>query len=182
MSDQYLGKKLVEEDEVEPFLEEYERATGLRLDLVGSGERPDLLCHRSDGMELGVELTKVMVDPESRFWRRTLAGEAFMDPGDTVIHLQEAVYRKEDKRASATWHLPDRTVLVLQLFDSPLDEVFPLLDEQLFREMAETGFLEIWIADYTIREAYGTVQLCGVKPTKWRGPHDYIGIGTKPFG
>ena len=68
MSDQEYGKKLVEEIELEPFLKEYEWVTGFSLQLVGRTERPDFIVQRSDGIQLGIELTKVMRDPESTFW------------------------------------------------------------------------------------------------------------------
>lgn len=182
MSDQDLGKKLVEEMDFEPLPDEYYRVTGLRLDLRARGERPDFLCSRSDGAKLGLELTKVMVDPESRFWLRTLKGEQYVDPVDTAVRLQEAVYRKDAKRALPDWNLPDRTVLVLQLMDTPIAEVAPHLDKQLLDEMSTTGFLEIWVADYTVRKAFATVQLFGIKPGKWRGLHPHAWEGTKPYG
>jgi hypothetical protein len=131
---------------------------------------------------VGIEVTKVMRDPESAFWDRVLKGEEFASPIDGALVLQELVYRKDTKRASQGWMLRDRAMLVLQLMDCPVDEVAPLLDQEVLAEMCETGFLEIWLADYTILDAYGTVQLFGIKPTEWQGLHPHSGAGTKPYG
>ena len=56
------------------------------------------------------------------------------------------------------------------------------LDDQLMDEMSETGFREIWICDYSLMDAYGTVQLIGVKPKRWRGSHPHRFYGRKPYG
>ena len=182
LSDQEYGKKLVEEMDLEPFLKEYEWVTGLALQLVNRTERPDFIVQRSDGTQLGIELTKVMRDPESAFWARVLSGEEFADPVETAIHLQELIYRKDAKRSGSGWTLPDRTVLVLQLMDSSIDQVVLFLDDQVIKELNETGFFEIWLADYTILEAFGTIQLYGIKPEKWQGLHSHSRTGNKPYG
>jgi len=182
LSDQQYGKKLVEEMELEPFLKEYEWITGLSLQLVGRAERPDFIAQRSDGAELGIELSKIMRDPQSAFWARVLSGEEFADPVETAIHLQELIYRKDAKRSGSGWTLPDRTMLILQLMDSSIDQVVLFLDKQVIKELNETGFFEIWLADYTILEAFGTIQLHGIKPEKWQGLHDHSRTGNKPYG
>ena len=182
LSDQEYGKKLVEEMDLEPFLKEYEWVTGLALQLVNRTERPDFIVQRSDGTQLGIELTKVMRDPESTFWARVLSGEEFADPVETAIRLQELIYRKDAKRSGPGWTLPDCTVLVLQLMDSSIDQVVSFLDDQVIKELNETGFFEIWLADYTVLEAFGTIQLYGIKPEKWQGLHNHSGTGNKPYG
>ena len=182
LSDQEYGKKLVEEMDLEPFLKEYEWVTGLALQLVNRTERPDFIVQRSDGTQLGIELTKVMRDPESSFWARVLNGEEFADPVKTAIRLQELIYRKDAKRSGFGWTLPDRTVLVLQLMDSSIDQVVSFLDKQVIKELNETGFFEIWFADYTILDAFGTIQLYGIKPKRWQGLHSHSRTGNKPYG
>jgi len=182
LSDQEYGKKLVEEMDLEPFLKEYEWVTGLVLQLINRTERPDFIVQRSDRTQLGIELTKVMRDPESAFWARVLSGEEFADPVETAIHLQELIYRKDAKRSGSGWTLPDRTVLVLQLMDSSIDQVVLFLDDQVIKELNETGFFEIWLADYTILEAFGTIHLYGIKPEKWQGLHSHSRTGNKPYG
>jgi len=182
LSDQEYGKKLVEEMDLEPFLKEYEWVTGLTLQLVNRTERPDFIVQRSDGTQLGIELTKVMRDPESTFWARVLNGEEQADPVDTAIDLQKLIYRKDIKRSESGWTLPDRTVLVLQLMDSSIDQVVLFLDDQIIKELNETGFFEIWLADYTILDAFGTIQLYGIKPKMWQGFHSHSRTGNKPYG
>lgn len=182
MSDQEYGKKLVEEEELDPFLVEYEFVTGLTFDDLKRAERPDFIGRRSDGLDVGIELTKVVEDPESRFWRRVLDRKEYMDVADTAIHLQELIYRKDAKRASPGWILPDKTILVVQLIKSDFEAVVRFLDDGVLAELYATGFLEIWLADYSIREAFGTIQLSGIKPKLWQGLHDHSMTGTKPYG
>jgi len=182
VSDREYGKKLGEEMDLEPFLSAYRFVTGLDLEVIGLGERPDFRCRRSDGVELGVEVTRVMTDPESRFWKRVLSGEEYADRVDTAIRLQELIYRKDAKRRSLGWILPQFTILVLQLMDCPLDEASCFLDKEVLSEVVATGFLEIWAADYTAMEAYNSVQLYGIKPPKWAGLHDHSMMGSKPYG
>jgi hypothetical protein len=83
-----------------------------------------------------------------------------------------AVY-KEEKRLKPGWHAADRTILLLQMMDCRLDDVRCHLDEQILDEMSETGFLEIWAADYTLIEPYRTVQLNEIKPSEFRGRHEH---------
>ncbi|OGW05404.1 MAG: hypothetical protein A2Z59_03695 [Nitrospinae bacterium RIFCSPLOWO2_02_39_17] len=68
MSDKELGKKMVERTELEYFLDAYKYATGQRLELVYSHEKPDFICNRPHGMLVGVELTQVMRDPRDALW------------------------------------------------------------------------------------------------------------------
>lgn len=183
MSDRELGKKIVEEMELELFLREYEWLTGLTFSFpIGRWERPDFIALRSDGAEVGIEVVKVMRDPESAHWDRTFRGMEFEDPLEMAIRLQENLYRKDKKRAEPDWHHADRTILVLMLMDSPVDEVAEFLDDEILQEMSDTGFFEIWLADYTVEDAYGTVQLFGVKPEEWQGLHEHSMMGKKPFG
>ncbi len=123
-----------------------------------------------------------MRDPQSAFWARVLGGEEFADPVETAIRLQKLIYCKDAKRSGSGWTLPDRTVLVLQLMDSSIDHVVSFLDKQVIKELNETGFFEIWLADYTILEAFGTIQLYGIKPERWQGLHSYSRAGNKPYG
>jgi len=182
LSDQEYGKKLAEEMELEPFLKEYKCITGLALQLVNRSERTDFIAQRSDGARLGVELSKIVRDPQSAFWARVLSGEEFADPVDTAMQLQDLIYRKDAKRSGSGWTLPDRTLLVLQLMDSSIDQVVPFLDDQVIKELNEMGFFEIWLADYTIFDAFGTIQLYGIKPNRWQGLHNHSMIENKPYG
>ena len=182
MSNQEIGKKMNEEEDLELFSREYEQITSLSFNIVATTERPDFIVYRSDGMKLGIELTKVMRDPYSAFWARVLNGEEQADPLDSVMNLQELIYTKDKKLSEDNWQFPDRTILLLQLMDSSIEQVASLLDDGIIKEINKTGFLEIWIGDYSISEAYGTIQLYCIKPKKWQGLHDHINSGKKPFG
>jgi len=182
LSDREIGKKQDEESELKLFKREYERITGFSFEIIDRTERPDFIVQRSDGTQLGIELTKVMCNPNSAFWARVLNGEEQADPVDTAIHLQEAIYRKDVKCSEHDWKLSKRTILLLQLMDSLIDQVISFLDVQIIKEINKTGFFEIWIGDYSILEAYGTIQLYGIKPKKWQGLHDHLNTGKKPYG
>jgi hypothetical protein len=58
--------KMVEQVELDLFLEAYREVTGERLEFVDDvRERPDFLCRRESGEVVRVELTKVMRTPSS---------------------------------------------------------------------------------------------------------------------
>ncbi len=170
------GKKMVEREEAWQFLYEYTHATGIDLDLIAVGERPDFVCEK-EGRRYGLELVKVMRNPVLR----GLGGDDHLDEQDAVSMIQDTVYAKEQKRASLGWGYPDSTILVLQLVDSDGEELMEYLDEELMGEMSETGFCEIWIADDSTVGSYGNVQLIGIKPEQWRGLHQHSSYGKKEY-
>lgn len=175
------GKKMVEAMELKPFLDEYAHVTGIEMTVVGGGERPDFICAKR-GRRFGLELVKAMRDPVQRQWEVMLGGEGPLHGLNAALLVQKAAYAKEQKRASAGWRYPKSTILVIQLIGSDGEEMAEHLDDQVMDEVAQTGFREIWIADYSLMEPYGTVQLIGVKPKRWRGLHRHRFFGTKPYG
>jgi hypothetical protein len=66
--------------------------------------------------------------------------------------------------------------------DSSIEQVASLLGDEIIKEINKTGFLEIWIGDYSILEVYGTIQLYCIKPKKWQGLHNHMNKGMKPYG
>jgi hypothetical protein len=175
------GKKMVEREEAEYFLAEYAHVTGIELTLVGAGERPDFVCEKR-GRRYGLELVKAMRDPVQRECDIILGNDGQLHGLDAALLVQQAAYAKEKKRASSTWRYANSTILVIQLVGSDGEEMVGYLDDQLMNEMAATGFREIWIADYSPIEPYGTIQLIGVKPKRWRGLHHHQFYGAKPYG
>src|SRR5262249_31221471 len=140
------------------FLEEYSHITGTKMTLVGGGERPDFICEKG-GRRYGLELVKAMRDPILRRWEVILGGEDHVHGLDAATLVQLAAYNKDKKRSSPNWRYPKSTILLIQLIGSDGEEMLRYLDDQLMNEMAETGFREIWVADYSTIEPFGTVQL-----------------------
>jgi len=65
--------------------------------------------------------------------------------------------------------------------DSSIEQVILFFDNQVIKELNEMGFYEIWLADYTILEAFGTIQLYGIKPERLQGLHNHSRTGNKPY-
>ncbi len=175
------GKKMIERDEAQRFVEEYSRVTGVPLTLIGAGERPDFVCEKR-GRWYGLELVRAMRDPVQRHWEVILGGDGHLHGLDAALLVQKAIYVKDKKRSSPGWRYPKAALLVIQLIGSDGEEMAEYLDEQIMDEVAGTGFREIWVADYSPMEEYGEVQLIGVKPKRWRGVHRHRLYGTKPYG
>jgi hypothetical protein len=175
------GKKMVESVELGPFLEEYAHVTGFDLIPIAAGERPDFVCEKGY-RRYGLELVKAMRDPVKRRWDVILGGSGHLNGVDATWKVQEVTYDKEKKRASPGWRYPKSTILVIQLIGGDGVEVAAHLDHRLMDEMSKTGFREIWIADDSPMEPYGTIQLIGIKPKRWRGLHRHRFFGTKPYG
>src|SRR6266550_3216685 len=88
MSDQQIGKKMVEAEDLEHFFEAYDEVTGQRLSLLEGGERPDFTCARPSGQKIGIELTRPHHNHERVVWDRILAQGRRM----TDLELLPAVY------------------------------------------------------------------------------------------
>lgn len=168
MPDQQLGKKQGEEAALELFLDSYAFVTGDPLTILGAGERPDFVCRHQSGLSCGLELVQVFAGPA---------------PQDTWAAVVEAAVRKEAKRREADWHLPDSTILVLQLMATePRDfEVFHA-GADLQSDLGGLGFVEIWAAHWTTVEPFRTVELFGLHPSKWWGRHQRPNWWEKPHG
>ena len=87
MSDQELGKKMVEEEELLYFLEAYKEAVEEYLSHCSSHERPDFICYRPDGTPVGIELVKIMRDPRDAQADRILDKVEFMDGEEAMEFL-----------------------------------------------------------------------------------------------
>jgi len=181
MSDQELGKKLVEGMELEPFLAGYELTTGSALSVVEIGENPDFICTRARGEIVGLELTKVMRPRDIARWQRILDRQEEMDLPDMLMEMQALIAQKEEARKARYVARAPQTMLVLQLVDGSLDTLMHLLDG-LKVEFKDHGFAELWLADYSGVEPYGDIELFGLFPNEWWGYHQRPWPDRKPYG
>ncbi|MBN2376620.1 MAG: hypothetical protein JXD22_09470 [Sedimentisphaerales bacterium] len=180
MSEQQMGRKEVERIELNYFTIAYKRFTGDELNGVSSytQERPDFICTRSNGEHVGVELNRVMVDPKDSQWDSIIHYEYEQDPSDTLARLYAEIERKDKKRQDyGEW--AEKTILVMQLFECSLSSLKFLLTDDLREDFTMYGFLEIWIGDYTVTEAYGEVELFGLFPGNY---WEYFPVFKKPYG
>lgn len=168
------------------FLSAYEFTTGVLLNYspgASDNERPDFVCQAPDGELVGLEVTKVVLPPNVKR-RLTTVGETTQLE---AYHASEIIFslveKKDLKRRSPSWHLPENTILVIQVLDTDVDELETfLVDAELREDFRGFGFREIWIANFCSVEPYRSVTLFGLYPEKWWGPHERWNQGEKPYG
>ena len=78
------NKREREETDVELFLTMYEMATGQQLKIIRKSECPDFICVRTDGREVGIEITQIMGSPAD-------AGDVFDEFGRILLRKMEKV-------------------------------------------------------------------------------------------
>jgi hypothetical protein len=171
------AKKMAEEIDLGYFLAAYAQATRRTLRCLESSERPDFICAKSDRSTVGLELVRVTRDPESRWADEVFFRRDHMDPGEALWRVSEAIAVKESKRQQSDWKLKENSILVIQTMDCPLTLLDSELEPELFRGH---GFGEVWLADYSELEAYGTVGLFCLYPTDLWGW--YPSERGKPYG
>ncbi len=182
MSDQEVGKRMVEEEQLRYFLEAYEHAMNESLTCADNGESPDFVCRRRDGAQVGVELTAITRSPAQAFaeWIHLRRDE--QDSQDALDEISAALCDKEAKRANHYRRFAGGTILGLQLMDCSLDILSPLLTEDLKPDFQDNGFVEVWLADCTRVGPYRDVELFGLKPQAVWGRHEPPNAGAKPYG
>jgi len=178
MSDQDIGKKMCEEHDLEYFVDAYKYVTGEELIIVSRSEKPDFICEKNEH-QIGVELSKIIRNPQTAFWDKAIDKQEFMDSSHALDFIYKHVESKTKKMIKGDW---TETILVLQLMDSPLSEIGTILDKGLQDDFATSGFTEIWLADYTGLDAYGDIELFGLYPPKWWGFHPRKNLNRKPYG
>jgi len=179
-SDQVIGKKMVEKEELDQFLEAYEYVTGQRLALVRSDEHPDFICARADETLVGVELTRGEGDAKVM----ELIQEDQGEPDFGHYELDKVFLRIDEKERlrQGNLTLPSSSILVVQMFFHPCADIGSFSTPDLQQDFDQYGFTEIWLADYTTAEPYGGVELFGLKPAKWWGYHPREDFPGKPYG
>ena len=181
-SDKNFGKKEIELDELYYFIDTYEMITGLKISKVERCERPDFIVNCSNGLSVGIELTKITKDPNTRFVER-IHRMKIIDNHDFVLNeLYRLIEQKEHKIKDGNWALPQNTLLVLQLMDFNISELLWVFDKSLQKDFTKNIFSEIWMADYSGIEAYGDIELFCLKPIKWWGYHQRLHPERKPYG
>lgn len=181
MSDQEIGKKMVEGMELDPFLEAYEWVTGTALSVLESAENPDFICIRASGEVIGLELSRIMRRDDIARWERILDRKETMSPYDILMKIQAVIEHKEEARKARYASRVAQTMLVLQLVDGSLKGLVHLFDD-LREEFMNQGFSEIWLADYSGLEPYGDIEIFGLFPERWWGYHQRRCPDRKPYG
>src|SRR6185369_4821851 len=181
MSDQQMGKKMVEAEDLERFFEAYEEVTGQRLILLEGGERPDFIGARPSGQKIGIELMRPSHDHERVVWDRILAPDRQMTDFELLPAIYSVIEKKTLKSSMAGWLLPDRTVLVVKLVDYTFNSWAWLSESSLRGSFASTRFAEVWLADHTEWEAYRSVRLIGLHPAHHWGRRRQRSLEGMPY-
>ncbi len=167
------AKKAMEESGAGCFLDAYALATGRRLEIRDSSERPDFICVGPDGLETGLELVKFVGDHESRGTDEV----SYRDAGHALFFIPSTINCKESKRQEPDWRFPDDTILVVQVMDCSIR----LFQSQLeVDDYLDHGFREIWLADYSELEVYGNIEVFCLYPADLFGY--YQSVRGKPYG
>lgn len=172
-----MFRQIPEEQQIREFLDAYREVVVESLTLIAHIDRPDFLCRRENGDDVGVEVTIVTRQPHESFFEDAINGIRTMDADEAAARIFDQVQRKDALRNTPGWHLPENCILLLSIPDCPLSD---LADVLIPEDYQENGFEEIWIADHTEIEEYGQIELFGLKPLKYWGHHRRD--RGKPFG
>ena len=174
-------KKEQELEVLEYFNPIYEIITNDILDVIEASERPDFICERKNGAFVGVEIVQVRRGhPNDVFYDRFINKNINLHPVEAIGIIQSLIYEKEIKRGTKGWKLPEATILVIQLKESPLWEIASLLTEDWFPDIPTYGFCEIWLADFSEIEAYNNIELFCLFPKNLSGYYERP--AQKPYG
>ncbi len=174
-------KKELELEVLEYFNPVYEEITNDYLEVIEATERPDFICKRSNGSHVGVEIVQVRRGHQNDiFFDKFINKNINIHPEESLGIISSLVYEKEKKRDSDNWNLPNSTILIVQLQESPLWELADALTEEMFPDLKDYGFCEIWLADFSELEAYNNIELFCLSPSDLRGY--YKRPAQKPYG
>ena len=179
VSDQEMGKKIVEQEELYQFLEAYEKATGETFPTMCISETPDFVGEDENGRSVGIELTKLKFSPDHMSVRRILEKREWATDEDAFWRIIELLGTKNAKLDMGNWPHCERKILVIQLVDYPLSELLPNCTTD---KPDERSFSEIWLADYTIIYVYGGVDLYPIVHPNLEGHFPVASEDKKPYG
>jgi hypothetical protein len=181
---EYTNKRIQKEGEAERlayFLDEYLNITGERIEIIEIAERPDFICSKENGCKIGIELTMITRgDPQIIQYDRIIDKKDFMSPEQAIDMIQQSAILKENKRSKGDWKLPDSNILLIELTDIPLNWIQALISPKFCPDLYSTGFMEVWIADFTGIEAYDNLETYCVQSKEWAGY--YPRQMQKPYG
>ncbi len=174
-------KKEQELEVLEYFNPIYEIITDDFLDVIEISERPDFICRRKNGALVGVEIVQVRRGhPNDVIYDKFVNNNINLPPIEAIEIMQSLIHEKKLKRGIEGWELPEATILVIQLKESPLWEIANLLTEDWFPDIPTYGFREIWLADFSEIEAYNNIELFCLFPPNLSGYYERP--TQKPYG
>lgn len=166
-----IGKRMVEEMNLEAFVDSYPLVTGRSLEIIGGGEAPDFEA-LIDGVPMGLELTEIR------------------DADDPDDYLAE-VFRIADKKASSYRRhgsFASRPIMLVCHSDGlPFFDFQDAMSHTYWEDFDLLGFAEIWLMDlsaayYSAQDPRRPADLFGLTPKQWRGFHRIGMKDRKPFG
>lgn len=174
-------KKESEREVVDDFNDHYEEITDDYLEVIEQCERPDFLCKRKNGEIVGIEVVQIINGhPDDKFYNQVIKRNNFLPNEESIDLIQSRIYEKSEKLKENDWKLANNTILIIQLSESPLWEIQTALTNELFPDLKDYGFKEIWFVDYSEFEAYQNVELFCLYPEELKG---YYRRGMqKPYG
>ena len=94
---QMAHRKQLETTDLEFFLAAYRESTGRYVVEANPSERPDFICRINNNREVGIELTKIVREPETAFWQRILYGRDYLDASDLPEKIIGVIEKKSPK-------------------------------------------------------------------------------------
>lgn len=170
---------MLEEEDLLYFLASYEAATGETFPEMASSETPDFIGRDVQGRIVGIELTKLKFDPGYMFWQRAIEKREWAEDEDAFWRILELLHAKTEKLSTGSWPECERKILVIQLVDYPLSELQHTIETDV---PDGTGFSEVWLADYSIIDMYGGVDLFPVTHPELQGAFPVASTDKKPWG
>lgn len=176
-----ICKKELEREVLEYFNPIYKIVTHDFLEVIEESERPDFICKRKNGELVGVEIVQARRGhPDDIFFEKVINKNINMSPDKAIDIIQTLIYEKEQKRKTLNWQLPDNTILIVQLKESPLWEIAEAMTEDFFPDLPSYGFCEIWLADFSKIDAFNNIELSCLYPQNLSGY--YKRPMQKPYG
>ncbi|MEQ8213571.1 MAG: hypothetical protein ABRQ35_06715 [Smithellaceae bacterium] len=166
----YKFKKERETELLEYFLAEYGYISSSSIQIIKASERPDFICIRENGNIVGIELCMIRRGhPNDIMFELLIEKQEHMSIDSALNMIREKAIEKEYKRLQIDWEIPEHTILLFSLTDIPLWKIKNFITIEHLPDLYDTGFSEIWLADFTSLEEFDNVELFCIKPEKLVG-------------